>query len=92
MPDRPVRLLEPLGAPELAAVKALLSDGAAWSVKSLARALGRSERATQRALVGACESGAILALGKGRARRYALPSASQEITTQMLLLGLADPI
>jgi hypothetical protein len=86
-----IQLIEPLGDPRFAPIEALLSDGAAWSAKSLARALGQGERTVQRSLLDLAQRGAVEPIGSARARRYALRSRGDRIASQMLLLGVADP-
>lgn len=49
---------------------ALLADGEAWSSSALALALGSSSRTVQRALAALDRSGAVEAVGHGRARRW----------------------
>lgn len=50
----------------------LLGDGAAWTSTALARALGISQRSTQRALDALAGAGRIDPFGRGRARRWAI--------------------
>ncbi|HEY1956129.1 MAG TPA: helix-turn-helix domain-containing protein [Polyangiaceae bacterium] len=64
---------------------ALLSQGGAWPVSSLAAALGKSARSVQRALVALEEAGHASSIGRGRAQRWTRRS---EIASHMLLPGL----
>jgi hypothetical protein len=84
-------LLEPIETGEAASLRALLADGEAWPVKSLAGALGLGARTVQRALVALCDAGEVRAIGNARARRYARVDAGSEIASQMLLLGVVSP-
>jgi hypothetical protein len=58
---------------EHAAVLAFLADGESWSSSALALALRTSQRSVQRALDALGTAGKVQALGKGRARRWAMP-------------------
>jgi hypothetical protein len=85
----PVTLIEPLAPADSAVVEALLADGRAWSAPSLAEASGLGIRTVQR-VVGALQAGGrVVAVGRARSRRYARPSGTDRIASQMLLLGIA---
>ncbi len=56
-----------------ATVLALLADGEAWSSSALALALEASQRTVQRALDDLAAAGKVLAIGRGRARRWMAP-------------------
>jgi DNA-binding winged helix-turn-helix (wHTH) protein len=73
-----------------AALLALLADGESWSSSALALALGTSQRSVQRALDGLAEGGKVQSFGRGRARRWTMPSLPGFATT--LLLPGALPI
>lgn len=74
-------LLAPVASPEVSlllpptdgpasALLALLHGGETWATSSLADALGKSQRAVQRALGDLEREGVVQAVGKGRARRW----------------------
>ena len=84
-------LLEPLEVGDAAVLRAMLADGQAWPVRSLAAALGLGPRTVQRALAALCEAGEVRAIGNARARRYARIDAGAKIASQMLLLGVLAP-
>jgi len=68
------------------ALLALLSGGDAWATSALALAVGKSQRAVQRALGALEQDGKVRGLGAGRARRWvAAPSAG--FTTPLLLVA-----
>ncbi len=90
-PGVEVAVLAPLEPGDAGAVRALLSDGAAWSAQAIAAALGKSARTAQRALAGLVLAGEVEAAGAGPARRYARTARAPAIASQMLLLGLALP-
>jgi len=69
---------------EHAAVLALLADGESWSSSALALALDTSARTVQRALESLAAAGKVQGLGRGRARRWLMPSLPA-ITTILLL-------
>src|SRR5262249_42871507 len=81
-------LIEPLDTGEEAALRAILDDGQAWPVRSLAAALDCSTRTVQRALAKLFEAGEVRAIGDGRSRRWARVDAGARIASQMLLLGV----
>jgi hypothetical protein len=82
---RGLTLLLPLEAGDESAVLALLGSGQAWSSSALATALGKSQRSLQRALGELEQSGRIVPLGNGRARKWVAP-ASSGFTTALLLV------
>jgi len=68
------------------ALLALLSGGDAWATSALALAVGKSQRAVQRALGALEQSGKVRGVGAGRARRWvAAPAAG--FTTPLLLVA-----
>jgi DNA-binding transcriptional ArsR family regulator len=84
VPAGDVAVLLPADDDESAAVLALLADGAAWSTSALALALGVSQRSVQRALAPLLEAGRVHAIGRARARRWVLPTASGTATVLLL--------
>ncbi|MGH1342248.1 MAG: helix-turn-helix domain-containing protein [Nannocystales bacterium] len=76
-------LVPPFDGPG-ASVRALLADGAAWSTAALAAALGVSVRTAQRMIKSVVESGAVAAVGLGKARRWVL-MPSMALRTPLLL-------
>ncbi|WP_441285972.1 helix-turn-helix domain-containing protein [Sorangium sp. KYC3313] len=86
-----VVVLAPLEPGDAGAIRALLSDGAAWSASAIGAALGKSARTVQRALAELSLARAVEVTGSGPSRRYARPRAALSIASQMLLLGLALP-
>ncbi len=68
---------------------ALLADGQAWSSSALALALGVSQRTLQRALDGLAALGTVRPLGRGRARRWILPTLPDIATNFLLTDALA---
>jgi len=69
---------------EHAAVLALLADGESWSSSALALALGTSQRSAQRALESLAAAGRVHWFGRGRARRWTIPSVPGFTTTLLL--------
>lgn len=69
-----------------AAVLAFLADGEAWSSSALAIALGASPRTVQRALERLAAVGKAESFGRGRARRWMVPSVPG-FPTALLLPG-----
>lgn len=69
-----------------AAVLALLADGEAWSSSALAIALGASPRTVQRALEQLAAASKVESFGRGRARRWTVPSVPG-FPTALLLPG-----
>lgn len=70
---------------EASALMALLRGGEAWSTSALAAAVGKSQRAVQRALAGLESDGKVRALGAGRARRWVRAPATGFATTLLLV-------
>jgi hypothetical protein len=71
---------------EASALLALLHGGEAWATSALAVAVGKSQRAVQRALGALQLDGKVQATGGGRSRRWiAAPSAG--FTTTLLLVA-----
>jgi len=64
---------------------ALLRGGEAWATSALAAAVGKSQRAVQRALLGLEQDGKVRATGAGRARRW-VGAPSTGFTTALLLV------
>jgi len=83
---REVVVLAPPVEGEHAAVLAFLADGESWSSSALALTLGASQRTVQRALDALAAAGKVLALGRGRARRWMTPPVPG-FTTTLLLPG-----
>lgn len=71
---------------EASAVLALLRGGEAWATSGLARAIGKSQRAVQRALSALERDGKVRSIGSGRARRW-VGAPSLGFTTTLLLLA-----
>lgn len=88
----PVGVLAPLHAfdDERAGILALLRDGQAWSSSALARALGKSQRTTQRALASLAEAGRLHGVGAARARRWRLAPLLAIATPLLLTTALGD--
>jgi len=82
-----VTVLVPPIEGELAALQALLADGATWSTSALSLALGASQRTVQRALAELEAAGQVRALGQARAKRWLAP-AMTGIATILLLPAL----
>ena len=72
-----------------AQVLAMLADGRTWSSSALATALGMSQRSVQRSLEALAAAGKVQWLGRGRARRWTLPSVPGFTTTLLLPPTLA---
>ena len=81
---REVVVLTPPVEGEHAAVLAFLADGESWSSSALALTLGASQRTVQRALDSLAAAGKVLALGRGRARRWMTPPVPGFTTTLLL--------
>lgn len=81
-----VAVLAPPVEEENAAVLAFLADGEAWSSSALAIALGNSPRTIQRALEQLAAAGSVQSFGRGRARRWTIPSLPG-FPTSLLLPG-----
>ena len=88
--ERPVIVLAPPIEGELAALQALLADGAAWSTSALALALGASQRTVQRALAELQTQGRVRAIGQARSRRWLAPPLAG--FTTILLLPASLPL
>jgi DNA-binding winged helix-turn-helix (wHTH) protein len=69
-----VALLTSLKDDSDASILALLSDGELWSSSALALALHTSPRTVQRALLGLQQNRQVQPIGRGRARRWTLPT------------------
>jgi hypothetical protein len=80
-----VHILLPPTDGDAGGLLALLSGGQAWSTSALAAAVGKSQRAVQRALGVLQEQGKVRALGRGRARRWASPPPPGFMTTLLLV-------
>jgi DNA-binding transcriptional ArsR family regulator len=71
---------------DASALAALLRSGDAWATSALAAAVGKSQRAVQRALAELERDGKVRSVGAGRARRWVgAPAAGY--TTTLLLVG-----
>lgn len=84
-PARTVALLLPPSEGEASALYSLLASGEAWATSGLAAAVGKSQRAVQRALAELEADGKVRALGRGRARRWVAASAPGIATTLLLV-------
>jgi DNA-binding transcriptional ArsR family regulator len=78
------RLL-PVDDGEASALWALLAGGEAWATSALASALGKSQRAVQRALSELEAAGKVRGTGAGRARRWVAASESGLATSLLLV-------
>lgn len=79
-------LLLPPADGDASALLALLGGGEAWATSALALAVGKSQRAVQRALGALEQEGKVRSVGAGRARRWiAAPSAG--FATTLLLVA-----
>ena len=76
-------LAPPVEEPQAAAF-AFLADGESWSSSALAIALGASPRTAQRALDSLAAAGKAQSFGRGRARRWMIPSVPGSPTTLLL--------
>jgi DNA-binding transcriptional ArsR family regulator len=83
--DEPVRLLLPPDPDEASALVALLGNGGSWSTSGLAEALGKSQRAVQRALKQLEAQGKVRAMGRGRSQRWVAPPSTAFATTLLLV-------
>jgi len=79
-----VLLLPPVPG-EASALFALLRSGEAWATSALAAAVGKSQRAVQRALSGLEQDGKVRAIGKGRAQRWVGAPSAGFATTLLLV-------
>lgn len=82
---RGVAILLPPSDGEASALSSLLRGGDAWATSALAAAVGRSQRAVQRALADLEREGKVRATGKGRARRWVAAPATGFATTLLLV-------
>ena len=82
---RPVAILLPPSDGEASALYSLLASGEAWATSSLAAAVGKSQRAVQRALAELEGEGKVRGLGRGRARRWIAAPAPGIATTLLLV-------
>lgn len=80
-----VALLLPPSEGEGSALVALLRGGEAWATSALAAALGKSQRAVQRALGELVRAGKVRSTGEGRARRWVATPAAGIATTLLLV-------
>lgn len=80
-----VSVLLPPVEGEASALLALLRSGEAWATSALAAAVGKSQRAVQRALLELEEAGKVRASGRGPARRWVATPASGFATTLLLV-------
>lgn len=85
-----VTVLVPALDGEGGALRALLSDGEAWSTSALALALGASQRTVQRALARLEAERHVRSLGQARARRWLAPPITG--TTIILSLAALSPL
>jgi DNA-binding transcriptional ArsR family regulator len=67
-----------------AGVLAFLGDGESWSSSALALALGASQRTVQRTLDSLAAAGKVQSFGRGRTRRWTIPSVPGFATTLLL--------
>ena len=70
---------------EASALFSLLRGGEAWATSALARAVGKSQRAVQRALSALERDGKVRAVGAGRARRWVAAPSPGFATTLLLV-------
>jgi DeoR/GlpR family transcriptional regulator of sugar metabolism len=70
-------------------VLAFLADGESWSTSALAQAMQTSQRTIQRTLDELTLKGKVQPVGRGRARRWMMPSVPG--FTTLLLLPAALP-
>jgi hypothetical protein len=80
-----VSLLPPADG-EASALLSLLNGGDAWSTSALAAAIGKSQRAVQRALGELATEGKVRAAGHGPARRW-MAAPTTDIATTLLLVA-----
>ena len=81
-----VTLLLPPTDGEASALYSLLAGGDVWATSGLAAALGKSQRAVQRALAELEAEGKVHGLGRGRSRRW-VAAPSPGIATTLLLVA-----
>jgi DNA-binding winged helix-turn-helix (wHTH) protein len=82
---RQLSRLLPIDDAEASALWALLQGGEAWATSALAAALGKSQRAVQRALAELEAAGKVRGTGAGRARRWVAVSDSGLATALLLV-------
>lgn len=82
---RSVAVLLPPMDGEASALLSLLRSGEAWATSSLAAAVGKSQRAVQRALSELEANGKVRASGQGRARRWVAAPGPGLATTLLLV-------
>jgi hypothetical protein len=80
-----VATLLPPAAGEASALLSLLRGGEAWSTSALAAAIGKSQRAVQRALAELSAGGKVRASGRGSARRWIATPTTGVATTLLLV-------
>jgi hypothetical protein len=80
-----VHVLAPETPGDAGGLLGLLASGESWSTSALAAALGKSQRAVQRALGTLLEEGRVRALGRGKARRWLTPPSPGFATTLLLV-------
>lgn len=78
-------VLLPAADGEASQVLAMLRGGEAWATSALALALGKSQRAVQRALSDLQREGRVRSVGTGRARRWI--GAEGGLATSLLLVA-----
>jgi hypothetical protein len=81
-----VSLLLPPSDGEASALYSLLAGGEAWATSGLAAAVGKSQRAVQRALAELESAGKVRGLGRGRSRRW-IAKPTLGIATTLLLVA-----
>lgn len=79
-------VLEPPIDGPAGSILALLEGGESWSTSALAHALGSSQRTLQRTLHQLEETAAVRTVGRGRARRWLVPTLGG-FATNLLLPG-----
>jgi hypothetical protein len=81
-----VCVLLPPSDGEASALFSLLAGGEAWATSGLAKAVGKSQRAVQRALAELESAGKVRGLGRGRSRRW-IAKPTLGIATTLLLVA-----
>lgn len=79
-------VLLPPAEGEASELLALLRGGESWATSALAAAVGKSQRAVQRALLELEQGGKVRATGAGRSRRW-VGTPSAEFATTLLLIA-----
>jgi hypothetical protein len=82
---RGVATLLPPAEGEASALLSLLRGGEAWSTSALAAAIGKSQRAVQRALLELTGDGKVRAAGRGPAQRWIATPTAGFATTLLLV-------